>query len=409
MSYVKYYPEKRKNKETGELKTKNVPIFLSFSYDGSRLMYPTGEKIDLKYWNSKTQRVKSQVSGALEINNYLDKIKEKVLKIYREARIQDVSVTNAYLKHQLKPSSSIKKNVAEYFDQFILENQNRFTIETTKKLKSNLNHLKRFSASRHFKLEFDALDEKFFRMYLDYFYSLNHTNNTISKTIKNLKWFLNWCYENGYNKNLTFKKFKVQEYKGVIISLSMEELRRIMELKGLSKRLDQVRDVFVFGCHTGLRYSDLIQLKKEHVIGDYIKLRTIKTDSDVTIPIVNASRKIIDKYSSYPMSNLLPKISNQKMNQYLKEIGELAEIDEEIVIYTYRAKERIETKFKKFEKLTCHVSRRSFISIAFRNGMPTELIKSVSTHSSDEVFSLYNNISDDHKAHSMNIIFNNTK
>lgn len=405
MANVRLYVEKRKDKKTGDIKLKNVPIFISFSYEGARLMYPTGERVDIKNWDAKNQRVKTQVSGAMEINHYLNSLREKIYKIYREAKIQDISVTNAYLKQRLKPNNSVKKNVTEYFDQFILENHDRFTLETKKKLKSNLNHLKKFSTTKNFKLEFDALDDRFFRLYVDYFYSLNHTNNTIAKTIKNLKWFLNWCSENNFNKNMSYKKFRVQEYKGAIVSLSIAELKRIIDLKGLSKRLDQVRDMFVFGCHTGLRFSDLKQLKKEHVFGDYLKLRTLKTDADVTIPLVQKSKEIIEKYSNFPMNSLLPPISNQKMNEYLKEIGRLAELNDEITIYTYRGRDRIETRFKKFEKLTSHVARKTFISIAFRQGMSSEMIKSISTHKSDEVFSLYNNISDQHKLEKVSKVF----
>lgn len=397
MANVKMYAEKRKNKVSNEIKTDNVPIIMSFSYEGARLMYPTGQKVDLKKWDHAKQRVKPQVSGALEINNSLEYLKEKTMKIYRDAKLQEIPVTNSYLKKMLKPNTSVKKSIPEYFDEFFIENERRFKPETKSKLKSNLKHLKRFSESTRFKLEFDAIDDLFLRKYLDYFYSLGHTNNTISKTIKNLKWFLNWCTEKGYNKNLQYRKFKVAEFKKVIISLSSDELDKIINCKLDNDRLNQVRDIFCFGCFTGLRFSDLRQLKSENIVGDFIKLRTIKTDSDVVIPILPITRNIIEKYKNYPMDTILPPISNQKMNEYIKEIAQIAGLDEEIVIYRYRGKERIENRFKKYEVVTSHVARKSFISIAFRMGIPTDIIKSISTHKSDEVFSLYNNISNEHK------------
>ena len=133
------------------------------------------------------------------------------------------------------------------------------------------------------------------------------------------------------------------------------------------------------------------------------------TKNNIVIQKKGLKRNIIDKYKDYPMNTILPPISNQKMNEYLKEVAKIAGLDEEIVIYRYKGKDRIESRLKKYEVITCHVSRKSFISIAFRMGMPTDIIKSISTHRSDEVFSLYNNISNEHKLEIMISAFKNFK
>lgn len=401
MANIKLYPERRRSPKTGEIKTINVPIILSFSYEGARLMLPTGEHVDLNKWDEKKQKVKLQVSGSLEINNNLEALKERIQKLYREAKISNIPVTNEYIKNKLNNTNSTHKTIYQYFDEFMEDNINKFSLGTKKKLYSNLNHLKKFSQQTKFKLEFDALDDRFCKMYINYFFKINHVNNTIAKNIKNLKWFLNWATDKGYNKNLSFRKFKVEQYKGVIISLNSNELKALLDYRPASKSLEYVKDVFCFGCFTGLRYSDLAQLRPEHIKGDYIQIRTIKTNSDTTIPLIDITQNILDKYKNFPMQTCLPVISNQKMNDHLKVLGQLIGLDEEFTIYRYRGKDRIELKVKKYEKLSTHVARKTFISLAFRSGMPTDIIKNISTHKSDEVFSLYNNISNDHKREMM--------
>lgn len=405
MASIKLYVERRKDKKTGEVRIKNVPIVLSFSYEGARLMLLTGEKIDVNKWDVKKQRVKTQVNGAIQINHNLEALKEKVMKLYREAKLREINVTNEYLKTRIKGQKSVKKSVYEYFEEFLEDNYDHFSVETTKKLKSNLNHLVKFSKQKKYKVEFDSIDDRFCKMYVKYFYELGHTNNTIAKSIKNLKWFLKWASSKGYNQNMKYLEFKVQQYKTKIISLSIDEVKQLINYSPTNIRLQQVKDVFLFACFTGLRYSDVSRLNHSHIKDGYIELRTQKTNSDVSIPLVTVTNEILNRYEDYPMDTVLPIISNQKMNKYLKELGELAGLDEEITIYKYRGKDVIEQRFKKYEKLSCHIARKTFISIAFRMGMSTDIIKSISTHKSDDVFQLYNDIKKEHKSEQMNKIF----
>ena len=219
-----------------------------------------------------------------------------------------------------------------------------------------------------------------------------------------MKVILNDATENGYNINLKYqnKNFRALREEVNNIYLSEVELKKIINLDLRNdKNLEEVRDLFIVGCYTGLRFSDFSQIRKENIIeGKFIKLKTIKTDEWVTIPLMTEVAVVMGKYKD--QSNNLPKaFDNQVMNRYLKEIGELAEIKENFLKVRSKGKDRFEETFKKFELITTHTARRSFATNMFKKGIPSRVIMKITGHRTEKAFSSYIKISEDENAELM--------
>ena len=157
-------------------------------------------------------------------------------------------------------------------------------------------------------------------------------------------------------------------------------------------RLAKVRDVFLFQCFTGQRYSDILSLNKKDVKNGTWHLRQQKTNNIIQIPLNKYAISILAKYSDFK----LPVISNQKMNKYLKELCVLAKINDPVRIIKFKGSKRIEETKKKYEVIGTHTARRTFITLSLRKGMKPEVIMKITGHKSYKMFQKYLKIADDH-------------
>ena len=184
-------------------------------------------------------------------------------------------------------------------NDFILEESklNNWSESTIKKVNTTLTHLKNYNKN----LTLNELNEsKLIEIQYYFQKKLCQKNSTTSKNISILKWFLRWVKRKGYNINLDFEKFtpKLKIIPKKIIFLTVGELKKLKDIKIPIKKkyLERVRDIFLFQCYTGLRYSDVENLKKSDVFDDYIEITTIKTRDNLKIELNNSSREIINKY-----------------------------------------------------------------------------------------------------------------
>ena len=169
--------------------------------------------------------------------------------------------------------------------------------------------------------------------------------------------------------------------------------------------LEKVKDVFCFCCFTSLRYSDVANLKRSNVFEDYILVTTIKTYDTLRIELNKYSKAILEKYKDEEYENnlALPVISNQKMNDGLKELGELCGINEPVSITYYKGSERIDEVYKKYELLTTHCGRRTFISNAIMLGIPPEVVMKWTGHEDYRTMKPYIAIADKEKKNAMDL------
>jgi integrase len=377
-------------------------IYLFFSYDGKRLKCSTGESINPSAWNSESQRVRKSYTGASEINFCLDKLEEDVKKIYRNLVSSGTSVTNELIKEKLlEDNANKKKDVITLFsfvEDYIKSITSLRKSSSIVVYKNVLKTLKEYQTLSKKRIDFDTINLDFYNDYSNYLIQQKKfKTNTLGKHIKTLKTFLNEATERGINTKRDYqsKKFKVVQEEIDSIYLNESEIDHLYKFNFTEKKsLEKVRDLFIVGCLTGLRFSDFSQLTPENIENGKIKIRTQKTNSTVIIPVHPRVNEIIEKY--YKM--LPPAISNQKMNDYLKIIGKEAGIDEKVQrVETKDGKRRVQF-IPKYELLTTHTARRSFASNLFKAGFPAIAIMKITGHKTDKAFMKYIRITNEQNA-----------
>ncbi len=382
-------------------------IYLFFHYKGARLKYSTGETILPKFWNEENQRASISLKGSSEINGLIDRIEEGIKKIYREGLTYGKDITNVYLKEkldeELNDTGKAVKTFFDYFNEFTEVQKSFKTYRTIQKYNTLKSHLLQFQSKKVYNLSFEKIDIRFNELFTAFCITdLNLVNNSIAKYIKTLKTFLHWATDRGYNKSLSFVKFKAKERDADIIYLTEDELFTLYN-KDLSKNiaLDKVRDTFCFGCFTGLRYSDITRVTKENVKGGEINFISEKTTEKLSIPLNEYSEAILKKYNYS-----LPVISNQKTNEHLKELGKLAELDEPIMITRFKGAEEIQVTKPKYEFIGTHTARRTFVTLSLEKGMRPEIVMSITGHKEYNTFKKYIKITNKVKNIDMKRIWN---
>ena len=410
-------------KKDGVLITENVPIRMRVNFASKRIEFTTGYRIDSAKWDADKQRVKNGCSNKLkqsasEINTSLLGYYTEIQSIFKRFEVEDVMPTLEQIKEAFnalhKPVSEEPKPKKEalpcdffqVFDDFVEDcgRQNDWTNSTYEKFAAVKNHLTNFRDG----LTFEFFDERGLNDYVGYLRDVKEMRNTtIGKQLSFLKWFLRWAFKKGVHQNNAYDNYKpkLKSTQKKIIFLTWDELNRLREFKIPSNKqaLERVRDVFLFQCFTGLRYSDVFNLRRSDIKGDHIEVTTVKTSDSLIIELNNHSKAILDKYKEVPFENdkVLPVITNQKMNDYLKELAELAGIDEPIRQTYYKGNERIDDVTPKYALLGTHAGRRTFICNALALGIPPQVVMKWTGHSDYKAMKPYIDIADDIKANAM--------
>ena len=410
-------------KKNGVLITENVPIRMRVNFASKRIEFTTGYRIDSAKWDADKQRVKNGCSNKLkqsasEINASLLEYYTEIQSIFKRFEVEDVMPTPEQIKEAFnalhKPVSEEPKpkkealpcNFFQVFDDFVEDcgRQNNWTDSTFEKFAAVKNHLTNFREG----LTFEFFDERGLNDYVGYLRDVKEMRNTtIGKQLSFLKWFLRWAFKKGVHQNNAYDiyKPKLKSTQKKIIFLTWDELNRLREFKIPSNKqaLERVRDVFLFQCFTGLRYSDVFNLRRSDIKGDHIEVTTVKTSDSLIIELNNHSKAILDKYKDVPFENdkVLPVITNQKMNDYLKELAEMAGIDEPVRQTYYKGNERIDDVTPKYALLGTHAGRRTFICNALALGIPPQVVMKWTGHSDYKAMKPYIDIADDIKANAM--------
>jgi len=410
-------------KKDGVLIVENVPIRMRVNSASKRIEFTTGYRIDAAKWDSDKQRVRNGCTNKLkqsasEINASLLEYYTEIQSIFKRFEVEDVIPTPEQIKEAFnalhKPVSEEPKPKKEalpcdffqVFDDFVEDcgRQNNWTDSTFEKFAAVKNHLTNFREG----LTFEFFDERGLNDYVGYLRDVKEMRNTtIGKQLSFLKWFLRWAYKKGVHQNNAYDSYKpkLKSTQKKIIFLTWNELNRLREFKIPSNKqaLERVRDVFLFQCFTGLRYSDVFNLRRSDIKGDHIEVTTVKTSDSLIIELNNHSKAILDKYKdvAFEDDKVLPVITNQKMNDYLKELAELAGIDEPVRQTYYRGNERIDEVTPKYALLGTHAGRRSFICNALALGIPPQVVMKWTGHSDYKAMKPYIDIADDIKANAM--------
>lgn len=412
-------------KKDGVPIVENVPIRMRVNFASQRIEFTTGYRIDVAKWDGDKQRVKNGCTNKLkqsasEINVALLGYYTELQEIFKRFEVAEITPSPAEVKEAFNnrhgqnektelasaDTSNVPSNFYEAFDDFVrvCGRQNDWTHSTFEKFAAVKNHLKNFRSE----LSFDFFDEEGLTEYVQYLREVREMrNSTIGKQLSFLKWFLRWSFKQGMHSNNAYDAFKpkLKDTQKKIIFLTWEELNKLREFKipPTKQALERVRDVFLFQCFTGLRYSDVFNLRRSDIKGDHIEVTTVKTSDSLIIELNDHSRAILEKYKDVEFENdkALPVITNQKMNDYLKELAELAEINEPVRQTYYKGNERIDEVTPKYALLGTHAGRRTFICNALALGIPPQVVMKWTGHSDYKAMKPYIDIADDIKANAM--------
>lgn len=366
-------------------------IYMFCSFAGQRLKYSTREKIHPNYWNEKTQRAKKNFAGYYTLNGYLDKVKQIAQDLIREAiggnKQLTVEILRESLNNKLQGAAKQNEQPLDLINTYIEVNRVLLQPNTLKKFATLRNHLIDFQKRYKFKITFDSLNtirfDEHYRAYL--LNDLNHLNTSVAKDIIILKVFLNWAVRCGYTTNTEYKKFKAKEPETDLIALDEAELMQLYNYDfSANIHLEQVRDVFCFQCFTGLRFSDVKKLTKENVKDDIISIFVQKTSKTLKVPLNDYSLELMQKYDFK-----LPVITNQKTNEQLKKICKIAGINTMVMTTKFKGVEVIREIKPKFELITTHTGRRTFITLSLERGMTPELIMEITGQKTYREFKKY--------------------
>lgn len=402
--------------------TKNLGIRMRVTIKGQTPMdfpFPKALKIDADDWDFDTMRPKSGVDTpvATDINRTIGDWVGKMGDVFARFEIIELRIPannevkalfNDYIGKKSILDASNAPKFFDVFDKFTetMGKKNEWTAGTHEKFHALRNHLETFDKG----LDLATFDEAKAQLFVSYLHGRGFRNTTIKGKVSFLKWFLRWASENGFYHGNAHQVFKPR-LKGTsvdsreIIFLTKDEVRRLEEMTFNESQaaLERVRDVFLFCCFTGLRYSDAKKLTRYDIRDGMVVFVTKKTVDGIRVELNKHSQAILDKYKDAPFpGNLaLPVISNEKMNAHLKDLGKLAGIDTPTRIVYFKNNVRHEEVFPKWQLLTTHVARRTFVVNALRLGIPPEVIMRWTGHSSFEAMKPYMKIIDEVKRSAM--------
>jgi sRNA-binding carbon storage regulator CsrA len=418
---VNFYLDRRRDKN-GNLIDHDMMILLYFSFDGKRLQFYTGHRIDLTKWDPEGQRVKKNNVNkrgytSSEINEHLAGIEIKVIQIYKEAVTLGLNPSVNYMRDQLKErlikdhlkTSPIDKETPflKLFDQYIEKIGQIRSHGYIKQLKSTRQHIENFSKKKNVSLNYAGINELFFERFRDYFIKdLGNTNNSFAGQIKRFKRFMKWATDRRpTGKNFEYLKFiATEKYNSPVIYLTWSEFLQLYHAKIDNKHLQTVRDIFIFQSMTAMRYDDLFHLKKENLKDNFIEYYQGKTKKFVKVPFNEFTSEIKKKYADYAPDKPLPTLANQLFNRSLKDLFRVAELNRIVEVIKTRGTEEVKEFKPLYELASSHMARRNFIGMSIEKKVPSEVIKSISGHTKDsKAFGRYYEIDEKLKVSAMKV------
>ncbi|GAA4795562.1 site-specific integrase [Olivibacter ginsenosidimutans] len=374
------------------------PLYVRITIDGKRTEFSSKRFINPKQWDPKMMKMKGSSEEARTINSYLETIKSKVNQTQIILEYQEEPVTlekfmNAYVGKKLEKQRTLIPIFQDHNKRLKSLIGVEYSAGTHERYEVSLKHTQDFIQHQYGvrDIPLHKINHTFIADYDFYLRTeRNCSNNTTVKYIKNFKKIIRICIANGWISQDPFLhyKTKLQEVERGV--LTQEELQQLMDKTFSIERLELVRDIFLFSCYTGLAYIDVKQLTEANLVKGidgqlWISTHRQKTDTPSKIPLLDTAQYIINKYADHPKSvnenTLIPILSNQKMNAYLKEIADICGIKKE---------------------LTYHCARHTFATtVTLSNGVPIETVSKMLGHKSIRTTQHYAKITDRKVANDM--------
>lgn len=408
---VKFILESRKDKETYEIITEHVPIVMSVTFDGKRMFQNIGFRTNQSIWEEaemysfqKKNTFNNDRISASVINSSIRKHAAAIDDVFAHlGEYPTVSKLRELLKEKLNhPDKRFRKGktIIDYLDTFIDKRTGSISDMRIKHYNTLKNQLNDFIEENSLTLSinsFSLATINDFDKYLKFDVERPRSQNTISGIHTRFKTFFNYAIRYGWLKNNPYDNFHIEkEVYGDPIFLTKEELDTLFNKEINNKRLSRVRDIFCLQCFIGARVSDFTQLKHDNIIDNSIQYIPSKTVDEkpiiCKIPLTQRAWEIINRYD-IPSGDLVPYISGQKYNVYLKELFKYCELNRKVTILNPVTRKNEITKLS--DVANSHMARKTFVGILFKH-TKNEVIASMSGHTQgSKAFHRYYGITQD--------------
>lgn len=400
--YVRYYIQKRKT-WPDQNKNRPRPVVMMFNYDGKRLCTLTGLKIALCDWDEDKQRVKLNVKRSQQVNGLLDLLEEKVNDIYYNAIGNGVTPDNNHILRELKKDKKKKKlSLTEEWKKYLEVIKPNIKESSLESLTISFNHFEKFA--RGMRLDFDDITGELVSKYAAYLQGLGQGDNTVYKNLKRLRMFMNYAKKAGLHTNLNYSDFNVAQKNKRIIFLEWSEVKTLLDYTPKTPMEKKALDCLLWGSLTAMRYSDYITLKRsdiselkfEGLEGIYhaANFRQVKTGKLNIIPLLPEAMAIIERNKDAKGDFALPRISNQKINETIKEVGRRAGLNTKVAVDEFKGDKCITKYVEKWQLLSTHIGRKTFISVAASKSIPIHIVASIAGHSVKTCMKFYAGVAD---------------
>ncbi len=382
---IRFFTRKGKS-----VKTDESPLSARITVNGERIEMSMGRYVIDRLWHEKLQKCEGNSKEARLLNGFLEATTFKLNEIRQRLIIEGKEVTADFIKARYKglPDPDEVKNptVLELYD----EHNRKFKELIGTKSHSPATYQRHLTSKGHVAayiqhqykkedLEWNKVDFSFLNNFEHYFKAVRKCNhNSTMKYIRNLGKVIRLAIAEGYLTRNPFDKFHLSYETVERVVLTQEEVDRMIDMDIKLDRLDKVRDMFVFCIHTGVSFCDVIELRMNHIYEDkdgtkWIKNKRMKTKIEFMVPILPVVLKIIDKYTDHPErqmeGSVIPEISNQNYNGYLKEVAMRCEIN---------------------KNLSSHIARHTFATtITLNNGVPLEVVSKMLGHTNTKTTQIY--------------------
>ena len=390
-----FFVKKSKIKANG-----TAPIYLRITIDGKPKEIASKRYIQPDKWDNKLQKVSGSSDEVKSLNMYLKTLEQQVYDAHHTLMKDKTIATASSLKTKLQGTEQRARMLVPIFQ----EHNNKvetlvgqeFATGTLERYKTSLKHTIEFLQWKYSVSDIDIkdIDHAFITEYEFFLRSVRKcANNTAVKYIKNFKKIIKLCISNGWLDKDPFVNYKAKIREVEREFLSQDEIQTIYEKVFVTERLNQIKDIFVFACFTGLAYIDVKQLTLSNISigidgGKWIFTHRQKTETASRIPLLPIPQELIQKYAEHPQcineNKLLPVLSNQKMNSYLKEIADVCGIQKD---------------------LTFHIARHTFATtVTLTNGVPIETVSKMLGHTNIKTTQHYAKILDKKVSDDMQIL-----
>lgn len=382
--------------------TKNglIPIYLRITVNGQRIELSTSKHIEKIKWNTQAGKMKGNTEEARTINSYLDILRNKVYETEKDMVNNNLDINSKTFKNKFLGIEERGHTLLQLFEDHNQKMKELINVEfsnnTFKKYETTLSHIKEFISYQYKTNDISIKNvDIVFLNYFDYFLRKEKkcNNNSTIKYIRNFGKIVKQAHVNGWLEKDPFLKYKGKVKEKEREFLTELEIQEMVDKVFVSDRLTLVRDIFIFSCFTGLAYIDVQQLTPHNLTigidGDkWLFKNRQKTDTTSKIPLLPTAQAILEKYADNPVckneNKLLPILSNQKMNAYLKEIADVCKINKE---------------------LTFHIARHTFATtVTLSNGVPLETVSKMLGHTNLKTTQHYAKILDNKISNDMAIL-----